>query len=46
MNIFPNDLAWLVMTGLNTNFLALKKVVFRDSSAAETELIVDFIEFL
>ena len=44
MDIFPNDFTGLVVAGFDTDFLSLKKVVFGYSSAAETELIVDFVE--
>ena len=46
MDVFPNDLTGLIVAGLNTYFLAFKEVVFRYSPAADTKLIVDFVEFL
>ena len=44
MDIFPNDFTGLVVTGFDNDFLSLKKVVFGYSSAAEAELVVDFVE--
>jgi hypothetical protein len=44
MYIFPYDFTGLVVTGLNTNLLSPKQVVFRYSSATKTELIVDFVK--